>query len=334
MKDAPTPVPAAGRWGGPSPFAACLPCRTRLADGQKRPSVLLLAFAAAAFAQQTPHAGYVYPAGGRQDSTFEVTVGGQFLNGAGGAYFSGGGVRASVKRYIRPLTPGQANMLREQMQELNKKRSAGTALTPGEQGTLAEIREKLMEFQRRPASPAIAETVVLQVTVARDATPDVRELRIDTALGLTNPIAFRIGQLQEFTRPVAKVPPAFQVVNGATPPPRVTMQAPEAPMNVTLPAVLNGQMMPGTTDRYRFTATRGQHIVIAAAARELMPYISDAVPGWFQAAIVLRDPAGREVASADHFRFHPDPVLDYEIPADGGYQIEIHDSNFRGREDF
>ena len=44
------------------------------------------ALAAAAFAQQQqpqiPHIGFVYPAGGRQGASLELTVGGQFLNNA------------------------------------------------------------------------------------------------------------------------------------------------------------------------------------------------------------------------------------------------------------
>ena len=163
----------------------------------------------------------------------------------------------------------------------------------------------------------------------------MRELRIGAGAGLTNPMVLCIGQLPEFTRAPAKVPPAFNVVNGATPPPRlITAQKAEPPTAVTLPAVMNGQMMPGVADRYQFAAKKGQHIVIAAAARELIPYISDAVPGWFQASITLRDAAGHEIASADHYQFHPDPVLYYEIPADGDYTLEIHDSIYRGREDF
>ncbi len=105
-------------------------------------------------------------------------------------------------------------------------------------------------------------------------------------------------------------------------------------MEVTLPAVLNGQVMPGTSDQFRFHAAKGQRMVAAVCARELVPYISDAVPGWFQAAISLHDPAGKEVASADHYRFHQDPVIYYEVPADGDYTLEIHDSIYRGREDF
>ena len=74
--------------------------------------------------------------------------------------------------------------------------------------------------------------------------------------------------------------------------------------------------------------------MVAAAARELIPYISDAVPGWFQATLALYDAKGKEVGYADDYRFHPDPVLYYEIPADGDYSLEIKDSIYRGREDF
>ncbi|MCL5743279.1 MAG: peptidase, partial [Acidobacteria bacterium] len=77
-----------------------------------------------------------------------------------------------------------------------------------------------------------------------------------------------------------------------------------------------------------------QHLVIAAATRDLIPYISDAVPGWFQAFITLFDPKGKKVGYADHFRFQQDPLIEYEVAEDGEYSLEIHDSIYRGREDF
>ena len=58
------------------------------------------------------------------------------------------------------------------------------------------------------------------------------------------------------------------------------------------------------------------------------------MPGWFQAALTLYDATGKELAYADDFRFHPDPVLYYEIPEDGEYVLEIQDAIYRGREDF
>jgi hypothetical protein len=151
---------------------------------------------------------------------------------------------------------------------------------------------------------------------------------------LTNPIVFSVGELPEFSRKPVRVAPEYNVVNGATPANRAAPRPPEPPIEIALPVVVNGQMTPGTADQYRFQAKRGQHLVVAASARELIPYVSDAVPGWFQAALTLRDAQGKELASADHFLFHPDPLLDYEIPSDGEYVAEIHDSIFRGREDF
>ena len=68
-----------------------------------------------------------------------------------------------------------------------------------------------------------------------------------------------------------------------------------------------------------FIARKGQHLVVAVSARELIPYLADAVPGWFQATLALYDAKGKELAYDDDFRFHPDPVLLCEIPKDGDY---------------
>ena len=68
--------------------------------------------------------------------------------------------------------------------------------------------------------------------------------------------------------------------------------------------------------------------------RQLIPYLADAVPGWFQATVTLYDAQGKELAYDDDWRFHPDPVLFYKIPADGQYVIEIKDAIYRGRADF
>ena len=126
---------------------------------------------------------------------------------------------------------------------------------------------------RRNSIPAIAEIVQLQLAIASDAAPGARQLRLETPGGLSNPILFTVGGFPEFTRTPARVPPQYNVVNGATPFARPVPHQTEAPTEITIPAVLNGQMMPAASDRYRFHARAGQHLTIAAAARELMPYI-------------------------------------------------------------
>ncbi|MCD6362010.1 MAG: PPC domain-containing protein, partial [Armatimonadetes bacterium] len=108
----------------------------------------------------------------------------------------------------------------------------------------------------------------------------------------------------------------------------------DAPPEVDLPVLLNGQIMPGEVDHYRLRARRGRKLVIRLQARRLIPYLADAVPGWFQAVISLHDPAGREVAYDDDFRFDPDPVLMYQVPEDGLYELVVRDAIYRGRDDF
>ena len=97
---------------------------------------------------------------------------------------------------------------------------------------------------------------------------------------------------------------------------------------------MNGQILPRDVDRFRIRASKGQRLVARAEARALVPYQADSVPGWMQATITLHDPAGREVAYADEYHFDPDPVLFYEVPEDGEYELVIRDAVMRGRDDF
>ena len=103
---------------------------------------------------------------------------------------------------------------------------------------------------------------------------------------------------------------------------------------VRIPCTVNGQIAQGAVDRYRFEARKGQRMVMAVQARDLIPYIADAVPGWFQPVLVLCDEKGNELAYNDDYRFKPDPVILYEIPANGIYRLALYDAIYRGREDF
>ena len=102
----------------------------------------------------------------------------------------------------------------------------------------------------------------------------------------------------------------------------------------SFPVVVNGQIMPGDIDRFSFPAKTGMKLVIDVAARDVIPYLADAVPGWFQAVIRLTDSSGTEVGFADSFHFRQDPVMYFEVPRDDTYTVEIRDSLYRGREDF
>jgi hypothetical protein len=288
--------------------------------------------------QTSPHIGYLYPAGARAGATIQVKIGGQFLDGLTNVHLSGEGLKATVVEHTKPLTAQQANALREQLQELQKKRQAGrsngtNAFTYADREKAMELMKKLATYQRRPANPAIAETATVRISVAAETEPGDYELRLRTPLGLSNPLRFCVGQLMEFTKtePAQSNEPrrGKKATNSNEPLTTVPTE-----LTVTLPAILNGQILPGGADRYHFQARKGQKLVAAVNARELIPYLPDAVPGWFQASITLYDAKGHELTYDDRYRFHPDPVIYCEIPKDGEYVLEIHDSIYRGREDF
>lgn len=286
-------------------------------------------------AQNGPHIGYVYPAGGRQGAKFDVVLGGQFLLDTTNACVSGEGVQVAVINYTRPMTPKEANDLREKMQQLQAKRSGGSTngvFTAADQAMLVEIREKLATFQGRPANPALAETVTLQVTLATNAAPGRREIRLRTPAGLSNPLTFRVGDLAEYSKQETKPDERSRARAARNNNDPKAVAASET--SITIPAVVNGRVLQGGVDRFRFQGRKGQRLVVAASARELIPYLPDAVPGWFQASLALYDGKGHELAYADHYRFHPDPVISCVLPSDGSYVVQIRDSIYRGREDF
>ena len=180
--------------------------------------------------------------------------------------------------------------------------------------------------KKRQPNRQIAESVLIELKIAADAQPGERELRIKTATGLTNPMIFNVGMLPEVRELEPNNSKAYPLI------PKMP-ELPD-PKVLDLPVLLNGQVMPGDVDRFRFSARKGQKLVIAAHARSLIPYLADAVPGWFQATLTLYDADGKEMAFADDYRFNPDPVLLYDIEKDGEYELEIRDSIYRGREDF
>jgi hypothetical protein len=311
-----------------------------------------LALAPAAWAQFNPKIAYVYPAGGRQGTTFEVIVAGQFIQGVTNVFISGSGARASLVEFNQPMNNRDFQLALDKIKEMNERRQASyrrrwnpsasnsstnavwTAADDREMERIrAQIRKNPPNFNNR-ISAALAQVATVRVTLAPDAPPGEREIRLGVPQGVTNPLVFCVSKIQEFneTEEFKSFDPRFPFLG------QQRFSQPSGPkppdQRITLPAVVNGRLMPGDVDRFRFAATKGQRLVVIASARQLIPYISDAVPGWFQATLALYDAKGKEVAYDDDFRFNPDPVLFYQIPADGDYTVEIKDSIFRGREDF
>ena len=332
-------------------------------------SLLLAAmmFPGIALAQRAPRIGYVYPAGGQQGTEFEVVVGGQYLDDPDGAVVSGGGVSVEIIGHDKPPQQQAINDIRENFRRMQAKmrglrmerKLPESEILPTIRRLLAEagLTEKdlrhLAEYDRKRNDPKqqlnaqIAETVRVKVTIARDADPGLRYWRLGTARGLSNPMRFIVGQHPEIRQPEPEFTFDFEHYNGAaaspgkkragsalTPAAQAARMAAGPVPPMSLPVTINGRILPGKEDTFLFHAKKGEQIVIAVQARNLIPYLPDAVPGWFQAVASLEDASGREVAYADGYRFDPDPVLFYKIQEDGDYRVRVRDSIYRGREDF
>lgn len=159
----------------------------------------------------------------------------------------------------------------------------------------------------------LADQVRFRVTINPDAELGMRDLRLILPNGMTNRLYFEVGELPDI------------------------LENPKAALSAraeSLPVCFGGQVMRSDVDRFSFPATRGQQLVIKVKGREFVPYMADAVPGWFQPVIRLYGPDGREIAYNDDYTFHVDPVLFYKVPSSGEYSVEINDALYRGREDF
>ena len=317
---------------------------------------------------QNQYIGYVYPAGGQQGTTFPIRLGGQALLHPSHVVVSGEGVTVRLVDYYRLLSNEEQTLLRRQVTELRKKETTlseamiarwawfefPAPIGPPEQLSAAQIapnadpalsdeerakrnliervERMFAEDERFPAVRSHAELLFAEVTIAPDAKPGRREIRVITRRGISNPLPFYVDQVPEVARKPMKT--CQLPVLGREHLAQRKRPPEEEELQITIPCTMNGQIGPGEMNRYRFQAKKGQRLLITVKARQLIPYVPDAVPGWLQAVLRLYDASGKEVAYADDYRFDPDPVMFFEVPADGEYVLVIHDALFRGRESF
>ena len=292
----------------------------------------------------SPHIGYIYPSGIQAGATNRVIVGGQFMWGVREAMLSGpGGVRVTEVEAV----PGFPNPTGDQRRYLVKwlaQIAEGNREQPplpvnnehfnewrsnrwwSVLGTLDAQKISIVEDNlftpRNPLqmSPSIGQKMLVTIVADRDAKPGVREFRLIGPGGVSEPKPFLVTAAPHQAEPLYR-PPMRQIK--------------EPPTVERIPSVLDGQIRPGSTDVWRLPGLKkGRVLTFRARAREFQPYIGDAVPGFFNPEIRIVNAAGREVAFASDYFYHPDPVLTFTVPEDGDYALELHDTLYRGRADF
>ncbi|MGQ9505935.1 MAG: PPC domain-containing protein [Thermogutta sp.] len=292
-----------------------------------------------------PHVGYIYPAGGQAGTEFDVTIGGQYLDGITEVLVSrldptdgqkGVLPQASFVKLSKPLTQQQVNDLSQKLKDIQSRvreemrhRRLGSGQYwelfvkfAAEAGITEEMLKEIEEFRKtrndpkRQPAPQIAERATIHMLLPKETEPGMYLIRVRCRAAVSEPLRFHVAPWQEVLETEPNDHGAVHTVA-------------ERP-----PLVINGQIMSGDVDRFQISAKKGQHLVVAVLARELIPYLADGVPGWFQATLRVVDSSGREIAYVDDFWFRPDPVLAFEVPQDGQYTIEIQDAIYRGRQDF
>jgi len=153
-----------------------------------------------------------------------------------------------------------------------------------------------------------ASALPIEVTVAPNAVPGLRELTVVTPRGVSNVGRIWVG--------------AYPGVNEAEP-----NNTPLAPQKVeTLPAILNGQINGGEdVDCFTFQAQAGDTFVFDLISTQM----ASALDGY----LALYDARGKILASAQD-AFDRDPRIIHTFKTAGAYVIQVRDTLYRGGGNF
>ena len=188
--------------------------------------------------------------------------------------------------------------------------------TPADLWKSGTVRISGHGVSARVVGDADPKSLRLSITVAPEAEPGERDVRVITRDGISNRYRFFVGELPE----INEVEPNNDNAHAQVLPP--------------LPVLVNGRVDQNDSDVFRFHAKAGEAIVCLVQARAILPYIADAVPGWFDPVLTLEDSKRRVLQTVNGFRFKIDPILIFKVPKDGDYLLGIRDVLYRGRVDF
>lgn len=140
-----------------------------------------------------------------------------------------------------------------------------------------------------------------QIKIAADAVPGTRYWQLTTSQGATAAMKFVVGELPEIVEDEIDGEPI--------------------PVDVKLPVTINGRIFPrADVDVWTFTAKKGQSVTCDVQAARLGSPL--------EARLEIQDAQGRRLAESEPAS--GDPRLRFTAPADGKYQVRIHDVNFQG----
>ncbi len=138
-----------------------------------------------------------------------------------------------------------------------------------------------------------------RLTIAADVPPGTYDVRLVGRFGVSNPRLFSVSQ--------GLVDVAQQTTN--------------MPQPVGVNSAVNGICGTNREDVYRFTARKGQRLVVECQAGKL--------DSQMDATLTLTTALGKPLVSNGDY-YGRDPLVDFVAPADGEYLVKLHDLSYRG----
>jgi hypothetical protein len=184
-------------------------------------------------------------------------------------------------------------------------------LVSGE-GVTAEVTHPPFKVEHL-AKPPNLDKLPVRFTLAADALPGVRDVRVATPRGVST-----VGQLVVVRDPVV----AEAGDNNSL----------EKAQGVSLPAVLCGAIEKNEDiDFFRFPAEAGQQVVFRVRSSRLEDRIHD-LQEHSDPILTLRTAAGATLAASDNHEYHADPLLAHRFEQAGEYVLEVRDVRYKGNQ--
>ncbi len=157
---------------------------------------------------------------------------------------------------------------------------------------------KVLHFSHAGITAAFKASGKFTVKVAGNVPPGLYDIRAVGLFGISNPRVFTVSDRPELIKPKAH-------------------QQPEAALPIELGSCYSGAATAAAADWFKFTAKKGQRVLIECAAAELDSRLTP--------AFSVLNATAQELAASRR-----GGLLDFTVPADGDYLLRVHDLTFAG----
>jgi len=179
-------------------------------------------------------------------------------------------------------------------------------------GVTGEVVHPPLKLEDLAKKPTL-DKLPVRLTVAADAQPGVRDVRVATPQGVST-----VGQLVVVRDPVVREEGDNNLADKA--------------QQISLPATLCGAIEKNEdVDFYRFHAEAGQSLVFHVRSARLEDRIHD-LQEHSDPILTLRTAAGVTIAASDNHEYHADPLLAHTFEQTGDYLLEVRDVRYKGNQ--